>query len=76
MAATNNDGHTMDSDGHKRWLRHYMRVSIRKYQYVDRHLRKVVENGFWIIIIIINANIKVTLNRNVAGALYKSYQTK
>ena len=29
-----------------------------------------------IIIIIINAKIKVTLNTNVAGALYKNYQTK
>jgi len=27
-------------------------------------------------IIIINAKIKVTLNTNVAGALYKNYQTK
>jgi len=26
--------------------------------------------------IIINAKIKVTLNTNVAGALYKNYQTK
>ena len=29
-----------------------------------------------IIIIIINAKIKLTLNTNVAGALYKNYQTK
>ena len=29
-----------------------------------------------VIIIIINAKIKVTLNTNVAGALYKNYQTK
>jgi len=30
----------------------------------------------YFVIIIINAKIKVTLNTNVAGALYKNYQTK
>jgi len=37
--------------------------------YLD-HLQAAV---FIIIIIIINAKIKVTLNTNVAGALYKNY---